>query len=137
MTDLAIPGIAYAEANWGRWIAKCPGPWCDNAMGLERDQAVFVCAGPDSCGFTTDIVWPPDPAAIELLLGMRPANKVRNWVPGESLEDLLAENAVHGFLPPGIEADRSTVIATFQDDRLVGGLLHQQLTSAARPQIGD
>lgn len=133
MTDLAVPGIAYAEANWGRWIAKCPGPWCDNAMGIERNQAVFVCAGPDSCGLTTDIVWPPDPAAIEMLLAMRPASKVRHWVPGESLEDLIAENAIHGFLPPDLGPG---TLAQIEGDRLVGGSLHLQLNSAARPQIG-
>jgi hypothetical protein len=133
VSDLAVPGVAYAEANWGRWIAKCPGPWCDNAMGLERGQAVFVCAGPDSCGFTTDIVWPPDPAAIEMLLEMRPANKVRNWVPGETLENLIAENAVHGVLPPDLGPG---TLAQIEDGRLVSGSLHLQLMSAARPQIG-
>lgn len=136
MTDLALSGVAYAEANWGRWLARCPAPWCTNAVALERFQLEFACAGMDGCGCVTDVVWPPDPAAIELLLTMRPVPRTRNWLPGESLEDLLAENATHGIVPAGLDSDRPTVIAAIADECLVGGLLHQQLTSAARPQIG-
>lgn len=133
MSDLAIQGAAYAEANWGRWIVKCPVSWCDNAMQVERGQLDFCCAGLDSCGCLAEITWPADPAAIEMLLEMRPAKKTRNWVPGESLEDLIAENAIHGVLPQDLGPG---TLAQIVDERLVGGSLHLQLTSAARPQIG-
>ena len=33
--DLAIAGVAYAEANWGRWLARCPRPLCTNALALD------------------------------------------------------------------------------------------------------
>lgn len=135
-TDLALEGVAYAEANWGRWIARCPEPWCTNAMQVDRGQRTYVCCGLGGCGVGVELVWPADPAAIELVLSMRPVPGTRNWLPGESLEDLLAENAVHGILPPGLPGDRPTVVAAIADERLVGGLLLEQLTSAARPQIG-
>lgn len=99
MSDVAIPGMAYSYANYGRWVVDCPRPWCTNAMQVGRGQAVFECLGPDSCGWTAPIVWPPDPDAIETILAVRPANQVRNWAVGETLAHLIEENAEHGFLP--------------------------------------
>jgi hypothetical protein len=105
-------------------------------MPLDRGQERFVCLGLDGCGEEADVVWPADPAAIEMLLMMRPVPRTRNWLPGESLEDLLGENLAHGIELPAIE-DETTTVAVIVDDRLVGGLLHQQLTAAdARPQLG-
>lgn len=42
---------------------------------------------------------------IERLLMMRPIPYTRNWLPGETLTDLLAENIEHGIGPsePGQE----------------------------------
>jgi hypothetical protein len=99
VTDLAVPYLAYAEANWGRWIAPCPAPYCHNAMQIDQNQQIFRCLGPDSCGLETQIQWPPDPDGIELLLGVRPDFITRNWKPGETLEDLLRENTEHDLLP--------------------------------------
>lgn len=139
MSDLAIPGLAYAEANWGAWIARCPRPYCTNAMGLDRGQRAFACLGPDSCGFEADVIWPADPQAIEAILEMRPVSRTRNWLPGESLEDLLQENAEHGCVPPdwgAVESGEALVICDIADGRVVGGLLHQQLVAAGRREIG-
>jgi hypothetical protein len=94
MSDLMLSGTAYAFAEWGIWKAKCPRPGCTNAMALEVDQPVFVCLGLHSCGIETPIAWPADPDAVEALLAMRPLAINRNWLPNESLEDLLAENAL-------------------------------------------
>lgn len=138
MSDLALKGVAYAEANWGRWLAKCPRPYCTNAMGLEMRQDVFVCEGLGACGFVADVIWPPDPQAIEAILGMRPVARTQNWLPGETLEDLLTENAAHGCLSPELldaPGERPVLLRT-ADQVAVDGLLHQQLEAAGRREIG-
>jgi hypothetical protein len=38
-------------------------------------------------------------AGVERLLTFRPDVTTRNWVPGETLHDLLAENVAHGIGP--------------------------------------
>ena len=137
MSDLAIPGVAYAFANWGKWKARCPRPGCTNAMALDSDQLVFACLGPDSCGIEAPVVWPPDPQAIEEILAMRPLTINQNWLPGETLEDLLAENAEHGCLPPEwLEVQDRTLLLVTADQRAIGGLLHHQLEAAGRRKIG-
>lgn len=137
MTDLAPTDVAYVEANWSAWIARCPRPHCTNAMTLDRGQVLFVCAGDDSCGMTAPLIWPADPDVIEAILQMRPIARTRNWLPGETLEDLLAENAANGCLPPEWMAlETRTLLLATAADRAVGGLLHQQLEAAGRREIG-
>jgi hypothetical protein len=140
VVELAIVGVAYAEANWGRWVARCPRPWCTNAVQLDRDQPAFACLGLGGCGAQAEVTWPAAPDAVETILAMRPVAATRNWVPGETLEDLLVENAAHGCLPPAWHeladgGERVLLLAT-ADDRPVGGLLHQQLEAAGRREIG-
>jgi hypothetical protein len=142
--DLALTGIAYVEANWGRWVARCPRPLCTNALAVEPGQLLFVCTGLGGCGIDAPVVWPADPQAIEMILEMRPVSRTRNWVPGETLEDLLAENAAHGCLPPALlelaaatagTGEKPILLATI-DNRVVGGVLHHQLVAAGRREIG-
>lgn len=135
MTDLAIPGMGYAYANYGRWVVDCPYPFCDNAMQVDCWQGRFECLGPDSCGYTCPVAWPNDPEAIETLLAMRPARKTRNWLPGESLEDLLKENAVHNVLPPDW-LDESGCILETRNERVVAGRLLSALPEYRRREIG-
>jgi hypothetical protein len=123
MSDVAIPGLAYAYANYGRWVSDCPRPWCTNAMQVERGQAMFECLGPDSCGRTAPIVWPPDPAAIEAILAVRPANAVRNWLVGETLTQLIEENAAHGFIPLEWVPAGGGAILQAVDEVVVGGTI--------------
>lgn len=142
MTDLALPGVAYAEANCGRWIARCPRPYCTNALALEREQAGFVCEGGLACGMAAPLEWPADPDAIEAILLQRPVPTTRNWLPGETLQQLLEENAVHHCIPgdwlelakaqPGGGLDLLVTV----DERVVGGILHQQLEAAGSREIG-
>lgn len=136
-SGLALPGVAYAEANWGRWIARCPRPWCTNALALEIGQTGFICIGLDGCGKSADILWPSDPQAIEALLAMRPVTRTQNWLPGETLEDLLTENAAHDCLPPDWKAlTERTLILHEVEGVAAAGLLHQQLVAAGRREIG-
>lgn len=142
MTGIAIAGVAYAEAQVGMWFARCPRVPCTNAVALERGQPEFICLGQDSCGFVAPVVWPADPVAIETVLLMRPVPITRNWLTHETIEDLLAENAEHGCLPPEWLAladdspERRALLVTTTDGRVTGGLLHQELEAAARREIG-
>lgn len=143
MTDLAIAGVTYAEANWGAWVARCPRPWCTNAVQLDRGQDRFACEGPDGCGLTADVHWPADPDAIEAILQLRPVPRTRNWAPGETLNQLLVENAEHDCIPAEWRAlaeaapDGTLDLMVAEDERVVGGLLYQQLEAAGlRREIG-
>jgi hypothetical protein len=89
---------------------------------------VWVC---EVCGLPTDIVWPPDPIAIEAVLLMRPDPASRNWEPGETVADLVMENAAHGIVPPGTppperwaDPDAATDLITEVDGCVVGGLVY-------------
>ena len=142
MTGVALVGVAYAEVNHGRWIARCPRPYCTNAMQVDRGQATFGCVALDGCGWIGELVWPADPDAIEALLAMRPVPGTRNWLPGETLAQLLAENVVHRCEPPEWQqladaAGGSLALLDVVDEVAVGGLIHQQLEAAGlRRQIG-
>jgi len=139
---LAIAGVAYAEANWGRWIARCPRPWCTNALALEAGQLEFACLGLGGCGATAEVVWPPDPQAIAALLAMRPVQGTQNWLPGETLEDLLAENAAHDLIPAewlALAASSPGGIVELlgtTDGVVTSGLLLDALDASSRPAIG-
>lgn len=132
---LAVPGVAYAEANWGRWIVRCPRPFCTNAIQVHRWQQRFLCAGPGSCGWSTVIDWPADPEGIETLLLMRPDMTKRNWVPGETLQDLLIENTRHDVLPPELLTESGCILET-RNERVTAGRLVAALPEYRRREIG-
>lgn len=103
MTELR----AVAYVSLGTWVARCPRPWCVHADhygpgpntgrvgGLTKTH--FHCL---RCGLTCDAEWPPNAADIEFLLAQRPMYETRNWLPGETVDDLLVENVVHGLIDP-------------------------------------
>lgn len=128
VTDLALDGVVYAEANWGRWVGRCPARFCFSAMQLQRGQPAFRCA---DCGTGADVVWPPFAEDAETLLMMRPDPTTRNWVPGEDLHDLLHENILHGIMPPELEDHPGGLVQVIAGDRIV----RNELTSA-QPMIG-
>lgn len=104
MTEL----VAIAYVNHGRWVADCPHPDCHSAehyqdpyngkYGGLRPNA-FHCTAPGGCGLSYPVVWPPNIAEIERWLVMRPIMTTRNWLPGETIADLVLENAEHGCIP--------------------------------------
>jgi hypothetical protein len=128
MTELLLTGN-QVFANWGAWKVWCPARWCDSAMQVWQGQEHTACG---DCGEPiTQLIWPADPEGIETLLAMRPAAKLRNWYPGETLHQLLAENLQHGILPP--DPDRSQMLMTVSDDqRIVSGSLGQLIVSDIR-----
>lgn len=85
-----------ARANFGRWIADCPD--CRGATMVWVEQPLQWC--PDCHNRAVGHRWrrvalPPaeERVAIEGALARRPGRANRNWEPGETVADLLAENA--------------------------------------------
>jgi hypothetical protein len=99
--DGAIP--LAAEVNHGTWIAPCPcgaerlpAPGC--VVWLAQPRAWCVrCGNAATAGRWRPILLPapPERAAIEALLDRRPDAATRNWTPGETVDDLAAENRAH------------------------------------------
>jgi hypothetical protein len=99
--------VAQAYVSQSTWVARCPMPDCPAAEhygrkdgflgGLRHDR--FLC---NYCGLQCAVEWPSFAADIERLLAMRPIPSTRNWLPGETLVDLLGENIEHGVIPPGL-----------------------------------
>jgi hypothetical protein len=113
--------MAAAEVNWGRWVVRCPR--CPSAQQVTPGDKGFRC---DDCEAVDLILWPaPDMIrGVARLLGMRRDPSKQNWLPYETLDDLMVENGTHdvfpdvGELPPGVAA--LTVIngARIVNDRL-------------------
>jgi hypothetical protein len=113
VTALIRPGSYVQEvfANSGRWVARCG--LCPNAEGFyEQARGRFVNQVTDGvwkevsthfvcriCGTVNELIWPryETMQAVERLLMMRPNPFTRNWVPGETLHDLMFENGAHGI----------------------------------------
>jgi len=128
-----LPAGNYVIANWGRWVVNCASPACASAMQVWPGQEWVRCA--DCATLAADLIWPADPDGIEILLSMRPAEWNRNWLPGETLEDLLVENVAHGIFPPAVELEPggpSRVLLRTAGDRIAGGLVAHSLRSDSR-----
>jgi len=86
--------MLYAEINWGRWIVRCPV--CMSAEEVVYGEKKFRCRDEyGGCGHVETISYPSERAEIEDALSER-AKQNRNWVPGESVAALHAENIEHG-----------------------------------------
>lgn len=93
-----------AYINHGRWIAECPAEGCNGAQVASEKTRQFWCL---HCGNAEiDFAWrhvrfPRYRTAIESILVQRPSARAdraltRNWVRGETVIDLRAENVKHG-----------------------------------------
>jgi len=122
MTIKLISERAIAFVLYGDWVAECPMPYCENVEPLfdrvnplvptsprlvPRQQ--FICT---NCKLQVEIEWPePDLiSGVMSVLNRRPVPQTRNWFPaelphairlgikehGQSVDDLLSENAEHG-----------------------------------------
>jgi hypothetical protein len=84
------PLTAYVSD--GRWVADCP----DCGAGISVDPE-WPLAGCFECfRLFSALVVPPRWREIEAALEARPKPATRNWLPRESVADLLVENAAHG-----------------------------------------
>jgi hypothetical protein len=90
--DEPLPARVYR----GQWIVDCT---CNGAAYVWLDVPLTWCAccGNRYCGGRwRRVALPPERAAIERMLLLRPDAANRNWQPGETVADLVAENAAHG-----------------------------------------
>ena len=124
MSVLVLPGVTCVYANWGRWVADCSHQdVCTAAMQVEPFTEGFLCP---ECGRSTKIVWPsPDMVrGVERLLMMRPHPKQRNWLPGETLPDLMLENGAHGILSgPNFPDLPGQSLLAVTDDKIINDIL--------------
>lgn len=91
-----VQGEVAARLEHGRWLADCP--YCGGAELVSRRQGEFFCL---SCGMAENggqamrAVFPAAREEIEgILAPRRPLN--RNWLPGETVRALRAENRRYG-----------------------------------------
>ena len=98
--------LVAARANWSRWIVDCPA--CPAALTMQPGSPQFACW---DCGCRAEVLWPTEDMVrgVERLLMMRPLAQNRNWEPGETLHDLLAENVAHG-IGPTREGERMMIV---------------------------
>lgn len=104
--------VAVVRVERGAWIADCPRPFCTAAQHLgpapisgtvgglfePADGGTvgsFRCL---TCTWEGPSQWPTqdERRAIQHVLSLRPVPATRNWLPGELVRDLVAENVAHG-----------------------------------------
>lgn len=96
--DNRVNGEVEAFVNSGRWMVECGD--CYTAVLVDPDDLRFYCPGCATSGFWKRIVMPMERGEIERLLLLRPGWQAnaphRNWLPDETVQDLVQENLVHG-----------------------------------------
>jgi hypothetical protein len=87
--------IVDVYVSHGRWVADCP---CGGGMVGSPELEEVACT---DCATLYRVRFPDERERqqIEALLIARPHKKNRNWRPGESVEDLRADNVQHGIPP--------------------------------------
>ena len=83
--------MTQAYNNHGRWVAECATKYCTEAHLVEPGDR-FVCA---NCDRSYDVVFPDAKHLIDAALERRVVPETRNWVPGETVQDLIVENEQH------------------------------------------
>lgn len=144
-----LAAVAFMAA--GRWVAHCPvcgnaeqAGRCDDGQPGGLEPGRFTCTASDAppaglvmprrgCGWRGPVEWPPDIRDLERVLLARPVSATRNWTPGETLFQLVAENAEHGIVPAaaleaasavgGCEGVRSVPLLDLVDGQVTAGAL--------------
>lgn len=91
-SETASAPILRAEVNHGRWIVRCP--FCAGAELADPDDPRFFCCGCHNSGVDgrwLPVQWPAERQGIEDALCERNEEEHRNWLPHESVIDLLAQ----------------------------------------------
>lgn len=100
---------AFARLEHGRWVIDCPLETCWDAQlappGSKRHRKCAcvdytVCTHGQPCGQAIEVVWPDNLEKGLAVLRLRPARANHNWLPGETVEQLIAENLEHGVAVP-------------------------------------
>ena len=97
LTDVSEADPLPARVYRGQWIVDCP---CRGAGFVWVAEPITWCG---SCGNRAlggswrRVELPEDRAAIEVVLLERPDPDTRNWEPGETVAELIGENAANGI----------------------------------------
>jgi len=95
--DVGPVGTAVAAyVSHGSWVVECPD--CAGAQFACPDDHRFMCnecANALNGGLWRPVIWDKQRAKIEALLQNRPREN-QNWRPGETLDELRAENEQNG-----------------------------------------
>lgn len=93
----AAPLAARIYQGW--WIVDCPCRGADFVWLATPLVWCGSCGNAQLGGLWRRVVLPDETErrAIEAALLARPLHASRNWIPGETVADLLAENAEHGL----------------------------------------
>ena len=83
--------ITSVYHNHGRWVADCPADQCSEAHRVTPGDG-FLCV---NCGLTSKLGWPLNMEQIDRVLSTRSVPETRNWLPGETIDDLVVENLEH------------------------------------------
>jgi hypothetical protein len=127
MSSLIATNTVEAHVSAGRWCARCSSPHCDAAVEFNALKPPFYPTFTPAvqcweCGEHTEVIWPTPEMlyGIERLLLLRRNPNTQNWYPGETLNDLQVENAVHGVYDfvNGIEAAPGTPLMIATDREL-------------------
>lgn len=98
--DSAVEVTAWVGFN--EWLVQCE---CGAGNATDPAWGLACCYG---CGAIHRLVtFPDDPAAIERALAARVKPSDRHWLPTESVDDLLAQNA---DASPGVLVGVSNVL---------------------------
>jgi len=80
-----------AQIRGNAWVIQCE---CGAGNATDPQWQIACCF---ACGAVhRQVVFPKDAAAIEKVLLERPKVQNRHWMPGETVDDLIAENVAHG-----------------------------------------
>jgi len=92
--ELPMPTLAYAIVDCNRWLVRCPFCPAGVQYASTTDHRFFCvsCLNLANDGHWVRVVWPADREAIEQALVVRANLDQRNWILGETVDDLLAEN---------------------------------------------
>lgn len=90
-------GIVLAQIVRSSWVARCP--YCPSQMFVQPGEPFFCpdCALQGNGHKPMAVVWPKERQAIELILLKRDNPMNRNWLTGETVDDLIRENVEHGI----------------------------------------
>lgn len=119
LVSLSRP-VSLVRMYAGNWIIDCP-----LCSGAQVTSLGTRCV---DCGTALEVRWPSDELqyGVQRLLSLRPIPHTRNWSPGETLHDLLAENVEHRIGP-----DVGEEIMILGDS-----IVRDSLPAVRRPQIG-
>ena len=91
-SEMAQGPLLTVRVEHGRWLVDCP--FCNSANLADDDEPRFFCLdcrNEDAGGLWLPVQWPRERKEIEDALLERKHTVNRNWLPHESVIDLLAQ----------------------------------------------